>query len=62
MTCAEETVLCTEETVLCADCGQGLGRATVQYCWAPKNDQARVSPSTAYQCTHSDSTVHRLYT
>ena len=29
----------------------------------PKNDQARISPSVAYQCTHSDSgnsTVHRL--
>ena len=26
-----------------------------------KNPQARISPSTVYQCRHADSTVHRLY-
>ena len=27
---------------------------------APKNKQAGISPSTAYQCMHTNSTVHRL--
>ena len=46
--------------------GGGPARLTVpsterfDYNGAPKNEQARVSPSTEYQCIHGGSTVHRL--
>ena len=48
---------CHSQSVLCC-----LTVLLTQYCWAPKNralknEQARISPSTEYQCIHGDSTV-----